>query len=426
MSKEIDENEYRRLLHLGLGRAILYAKEHDVRHFRDVILDACLHCYAYDPQCEGTRADYMLELVGLMPDKEFFYGEVLKALPRSGDDWDAAQRFRFAACLAFDGNDLAKRAMYESFEPGPKMGEGIGINFVQMDGIEGLLFAAERIGALLVVKPDAVDVGWLLSHSIDEFGEQAVQDALKEAGEENPRIEAFRLEAEARKGRCKSPEILGASYEQLKLKLGETGLFWIAKWGEEASEEDFVQAAHGLVAARDTKDQFAHLNIFRRRRFPLDIQILLRLADVEQDGVGIAATMALSLVTHPAVRELAFRLVDNQAPGRGDAIELLAANFQPGDHAVALHWFKSEEDLEVKHSMGMDLENFWKRHPQEHGEVPMLRDLYELGPCSFCREGTVRRLIELSGLTEEMRSECAYDANAEIRKLVEQSPATKS
>jgi hypothetical protein len=68
----MDENESRRLLHLGSERAIIYAKEHDVRNFRDVILDACLHCYAYDPQCEGTRADYMLELVNLMPDKEFF------------------------------------------------------------------------------------------------------------------------------------------------------------------------------------------------------------------------------------------------------------------------------------------------------------------------------------------------------------------
>jgi hypothetical protein len=187
-----------------------------------------------------------------------------------------------------------------------------------------------------------------------------------------------------------------------------------------------VQAAYGLVAARDTKDQFSYLNIFTRRRFPLDIQILLRLTDVDHDRVGIAATMALSLITHPAVRELAFRLVDKLAPGRREAIELLSANFQPGDHAVALEWFKSEQDFDVKHAMGMDLEDFWKRHPQEDSEMPMLRDLYELGPCSFCREGTVRRLIELKGLTEEMRSECAYDANDEIRELVEESPATKS
>ena len=110
----MDENEFRHLLRLGLGRAILYAKDHDMQELRNAILDACLHCYAYNPQIEGTRGDYMLELVDLMPDKEFFYGEVLRALPGSGDNWDAVQRFRFAACLAFDGNELAKRAMYKA------------------------------------------------------------------------------------------------------------------------------------------------------------------------------------------------------------------------------------------------------------------------------------------------------------------------
>src|SRR5262249_804713 len=110
----MNENELRRLLHLGLGRPILYARDHGMYEFRDAILDACLHCHAYDAQIEGTRAGYMLDLLALIPGKEFYYDEVLKALPGSGDDWDAAQRFCFAACLAIDGNEAAKRAMYES------------------------------------------------------------------------------------------------------------------------------------------------------------------------------------------------------------------------------------------------------------------------------------------------------------------------
>jgi hypothetical protein len=427
MDNGMDENEFRRLLHLGLGRAILYAKEHDVQTFRDVILDACLHCYAYDAQIEGTRADYMLELVSLIPNKEFFYDAVIKALPGAGDDRDTAQRFRFAACLAFDGNELAKRAMYSNYEPGPRRGEGIGINFVQMDGIEGLLFVAEKIGALLMVKPEGVDVGWLLSYSIDKFDEQETWEALQKAGAQNPRVEAYRLEAKARRDRRhKSGISIDATYEELKPKLTEMGFTWITSWGERASDADAERAAHGLVAACNPKDQHAHLRIFERRRFPLDIQILLRLVEVVQGRVGFAAVKALAQITHPAVRDLAFRLVDTRAPGRMDAIELLAKNFQPGDHAVALGWFKAEQDLEVRHSMGMDLTDFWKQHPEDESEVPMLRDLYELGPCSYCRKWTVERLIERNALAEEMRAECAFDANDEIRELFVGPPLTKS
>jgi hypothetical protein len=141
----MDETQLREILRLGLGRAILYAQSHDIRAFRDVILDACLHCCAYDIQVEGTRASYMYDLVGCLPDKDFYYDRVLKSLQGSNDDYDAAQRFHFTACLAFDGNQEAKRAMYASYHPGPSMGELIGIDFLKLDGIKGLLFVAEKI-----------------------------------------------------------------------------------------------------------------------------------------------------------------------------------------------------------------------------------------------------------------------------------------
>ena len=120
--QEVDANQYREILRLGLGRAILYAQSHDQSGLRDVILDACLHCYAYNIQCEGTRASYMYDLVGCLPDKEFYYDRILESLKESGDDWDTAQRFHFAACLAFDGNADAKRAMYANYNPAPRYG----------------------------------------------------------------------------------------------------------------------------------------------------------------------------------------------------------------------------------------------------------------------------------------------------------------
>ena len=101
-----------------------------------------------DPQIEGTRASYMLDLLDVVPDKQSYYEAVLSSLAKSGDDWDAVQRFHFAACLALDGNEQAKRAMYDSYDPGPKMAEAIAVDFLQMDGVKGLLFTAEKIGRL--------------------------------------------------------------------------------------------------------------------------------------------------------------------------------------------------------------------------------------------------------------------------------------
>jgi len=418
----VDENQFRHTLRLGLGRAIVYARLYDVREFRDAILDACLHCYSYDVQVEGTRASFMYDLVGCLPDKHFYFHEVLRSLAGSGDDEDAAQRFHFAACLALDGSEEAKRAMYDNYTPGPRMGELIGIDFLKMDGIQGLLFVAEKIGALLMVRPEEVDEGYLLSQSLEICGEQATWDALRDAGAGNSATETYRLAA----AKTHSPgseqshrtKITSLRYEQLFHEVPANKPFLLLRWGELANDEELELAAKRLLGAKDSKQQLAHLRIFARRRFPLDPHALVALADVEVDGVGFAAVKALSHVEHPAVRALAFQLIDTRARWRGGAIDLLAHNFQDGDHRIVLRWFQEEEDREALHSLSIDVIDFWKRHPHEETLIPMMLALYEKGPCSFCRESAVRRLLERGGLSKILRAECAWDANSDIRDLV--------
>jgi hypothetical protein len=417
----VNESEFREALRLGLGRAILYAQLHDVREFRKAILDACLHCYSYDFQTEGTRASYMYDLVGCLPDKDFYHGEVLKSLAGSGDDPNTAQRFHFAACLASDGSEEAKRVMYDNYAPGPSMGEFIGIEFLSMDGIKGLLFVAEKIGALLMEKPEDVDQGYLLSQSFEICGEQATWDALREAGTANPLIERYRLAAEAtQRHACQRnrPEIASLRYDQLLNEPTTKSQSLLRIWGERATEQDLRLAAEGLMEAKDPKRQLAHLRIFGRRRFPLDVRTLLALADAEDNRIGCAAVSALANVQHAGARSLAFRITDTRASTRGGAIGLLAENFQDGDHGIVLRWFQEEEDSEVLHSLGMDLIDFWKRHPHEESVIPMLRALYEKGPCSFCRERAVKQLLERGALPEQLRAECVWDANCDIRDLI--------
>jgi len=418
----VDQTQFREAVQLGLGRAILYARSHDMRDFRDVILDACLTCYSYDINSEGTGASYMYDLVGCLPDKNFYYHEVLKSLTGCGDDRDAVQRFHFAACMVSEGHEGARSAMYESYDPGPRMGELIGVDFVKMDGVEGLLFVADKIGALLMVEPNEVDEGYLMSVSLDACGEQPTLDALRHAGVANPRIEKYRLVAEASQRRTNEPsrrqEIASLKYEQLLDVVPANKPYLLSMWGQQTSDEELELAANGLMAAQDSKGQRGHLRIFQRRRFPLDVHALLALLDIEEDRVGIAAAKALTLVVHPEVRALAFRLVESKATLRGWAIGLLEQNYKSGDHEIVLRWFQDEEDRVTRHHLGMGLIKFWKSHPDDKTEDPMLFSLYEKGPCSECRARAVRRLLDRGSLSDELRTECAWDANWDIRDLV--------
>jgi hypothetical protein len=420
----MNQSEFRQAVWAGLGRAILYAQANDVREFRDIILDACLHCYSIDVQSEGTRAPYMLELVNLTSDPEFYCGEVLKALPGGGDDWDAVQRFRFACYMAMDGDDRARQAVYENFNPGPRNAEEMGIDLVDLDGLDGFLFAAAKLGELLINKTSlAVKDSWLLAHAIETLGEMQTLDALKEGGKTNPRVEAYRVAAEAGKdqpdvGMRRINEIRAMAYAELKSKLPELRGYRLVDWGAHTNERDLELAARDLLMARTSDEQLTLLRIFRRRTFPLPHDRLLQLAASDEPRVAESAAEALANVNHPSVRELAFQLVQTRHAGRERAVSMLATNWKLGDHEIVLGWFEMEEDRDARHRLGIDLRSFWERHPEAATESQMLLSLYERGPCSECRGFLLPRLIKLDSLPASIRAECAFDANQDVRQLV--------
>jgi hypothetical protein len=412
----MNEHEFQRLLHAGSGRAILYAMENDVTAFREVILDACLHCYSIDVQAEGTRAGYLRELVNLLPDREFYYDKVITALPESGDDWDSVQRFRFVAYRAVDGDDRARRAIYDHFEPGPKLGEVIAIEFLKLGGLPGFIFAAGKIGGLLLTMPDEVDQWWLWWKATEKFGEAEALAALRQAAPTDVRLEAYRVAVEAPQTTPELPTTL--SYAELRRRLPELRDYRLLRWGDGASPEELASAARGLVQADSLDLQIKHLRIFARCPFPLYLDLLLKLAASEDDSLAYAAVVALAQLKHPSVRELAFQLVAQRREGRRMAIRMLSGNFEPTDHERVLRWYENEPDRYIRHRMGLDLQSFWEDHPEPASEVRMLHAVYEYGQCTECREHIVCWLIELDALSPEMRKECAYDANDSVRELV--------
>ena len=61
----MDAKAFERTVRLGLGRAVLHLRENDSHPYREIILDACLHNTAYDPQIDGTRAAHAMDLLRL-------------------------------------------------------------------------------------------------------------------------------------------------------------------------------------------------------------------------------------------------------------------------------------------------------------------------------------------------------------------------
>ncbi len=72
--------KFRDALQKGLGRAVIHVQEHGTKNVRNEILHACLHSLVYDPQCEESRVNWLLEIINLAPDPEYYYQCIIKII----------------------------------------------------------------------------------------------------------------------------------------------------------------------------------------------------------------------------------------------------------------------------------------------------------------------------------------------------------
>ncbi len=81
-------------------------------------------------------------------------------------------------------------------------------------------------------------------------------------------------------------------------------------------------------------------------------------------------------------------------------------------------WCNSEKDVDILNDFDRDLTEFFKAHTNDLIESQILRSLYDREPCSHCRCFIVERLLQLNGLSVELRAESEHDSYSETRALV--------
>ncbi len=185
--------KFRDALQKGLGRAVMHVREHGTEKVRNDILHACLHNIAYDHQCEESRANWLLEIINLTNDEEYYHQCILEAIPNSTDLWDTQQLVELATELARRGLEEARRAIYDKFalQEFDEFWIG-GSQIVELDGIEGLLHVAEVIGTRLLEEPDfRHDYDYLVTEAIERFDKQTVIAALEKRASENANVRAY-------------------------------------------------------------------------------------------------------------------------------------------------------------------------------------------------------------------------------------------
>jgi hypothetical protein len=430
-------SEFKRLLQIGLGRAILYLQKHDATPYREVILDACLHNVAYDPQVEEGRANYMLEIIEATNDKQFYRDKILAALAASSYEsleWDVQQLFAFAEYLVLHGDVEARSIIYDKFVDSMALADFAGANsIVRIDGVEGFLFVADQLGGKILNSGPEFPFGkfgpyWVDGQALMIVEAQVGQEvnALLTDSTDNPRIEAYLTIARAYRDAANKliepkPENF-LSYTELRDLIGTAKVhrtprarYWV-RWGKQASTADLIRAANDMLIETNRERLLTLMTMFREVPFPLDHNRLISLIDSNDEQIAAEAFNTLQQINHPTVRALAFRMAES-ATWVGKAVSLLTSNYQDGDWQFIERVTTRNLDDEYYHSLGHSVIGVFDVHPTKDSAAALI-NLYERGPCANCRSRFVKRLHKLDVLPEWMREECLHDSDFDLRQMV--------
>jgi hypothetical protein len=439
----MEVDEFQRVLNLGLGRAILHLQKHPASRslYRDVILYACLNNIAYDPQTEGDRTEYLVESIRLSDEAEFYREQILHEFAhlRPSDDWTTEQFFYLAFRFAQQGHEYARQLLYQKYKEGWDTTHLRGSRpLVSLDGFKGFLFAVDPLKRRKYPEKHA----WIFDYLLSDLEKMVdVDEVLATEYSDNPQLRRFILairkslkyrDKYQKAAQKKKARIAEMSYKEIKqrdiLKMSKKKLhFGWWDWGNTATEEDLTLAAEDFLREDNSDRLLLFMDMFRHRRFPLDLTKLLQFGEygderVARDQIAMRALNVLENVSHDEVRKLALRMIE-QGNRTWRAVGLLNNNFEEGDWKFIEEVTARKRDAENYHGIGLSVENIFKAHPSDE-VVGALLNLYEYGPCSRCRERFVDLLHQLNKIPDWMAEECQYDSNPHLRAKARQGFAS--
>jgi|GEM_PF-3202849 len=429
--------ELQRMLHSGMGRAILFLINQDTAQYRDVILDACLHNYAYDKQCEGSRTDYLYPLLKVSNELDYYRESIIRAIPDEQDYDDSEQLLDFAVLFAREGCEQARSAIYDKLhrrntDALPRDLAGVS-QIIELDGISGLIHCLEYIES----NPDLIGAyqdDYLIRQAEEVTSIEEVRLALIEAVQNKPAVarmlagideysiewtaeEIVRRRNEMRENHKSLSDIISSetTWEELKKRPEFNRL--VPSWSRLASDSEFERAAQELESITDLKQLTVYLLLFVKRPFPLDPNKLIKLVDYPDEGVVWRALTDLEIIHHPDVRALFMRIIE--VPELSDqAVGLLRSNYETGDDQIIIHLLEVENDLDNLHRLCGDTNHTYQENPVPEGIEPLLL-VFEKVPCALCRHTCLEIIQSLAEIPDWMIEECRYDADSGTREIAE-------
>jgi len=415
------KQNFRSSIKRGTGEAHILIKENPTVDFSQEIIKAALFNFAYDAQSEGSRDFYIAELMNLSGQKDKILPVIYEALKtESIDDWSTEQIFDIAAIFAKEGDERAKKAVYENYYKYAMDGaDWAGQDaIVEIDGLKGLFYVAETKGKYLTENSEK----WENSFFVDDFQEQNplinVYSELRKAAEKSSFVKKYLETIEEHKFTVYKPTETKFDYEYVKDRFNNKYLGIGPRAFERLSKKDLKKLGEDFLRETKRNEQEKYLRIFASVKFPYNYQPILELAkskSSKKDRLIYFAVEALQFFKAKDIRQFAIEKLSST--GEPDIYtNLLIGNYKKGDWKLLKSIAEKYKNDDIIHSLGASYIDIYEANPTKECIEP-LEIIYDKMNCGLHRKTLVKILIENNVLSDKIRREIQFDSNEESRKL---------
>lgn len=444
MIQPLTKEAFAAALRTGRGRAYLHVLQFGLSGVGDVVLAACLQDQAYDPQCEPSRAGWLLSMFEGTEEYQPFSTAIVDALERETDTWDSQQLCELAALMGKRGDKKAHEALRRRVLRRAETAGGddwVGVEeLLSLDGLAAVVDLAQRYGRILIENPEESPP--LLDDLTEELDFLAQSETTLQAlAGSDAEIRAYltywrkRKAARARRATHKSKmtreELREVPRERFRRMFplekmledaaAEKGSFpgRYTRFGMNATQEELGAVFHRLE--QETTEGVCQrlLWVFRRAELPQISPKIWQLTASNNKDVQSAAIEALAQLRDRRVGELGRSRLRSHDFTEGDSelLDLFIRNYVPGDEELVMAVLQGLVPIsDNAHYLCLSLLDIAE---ENHSPLllPLLTWAYEMTPCTDCRFRALKLLRDLGAISQEIIRECLFDANEDIQQI---------
>ncbi len=419
------KKEFWNSIKCGTSKAFIIQKTYPNINFKREIYKAAITNYAYDRQCEGSRAFYMHQFIKRTKDSNDLQKMILDRFVIENDDFYNLDQMYDLAVLFYangKGNISVREILRNRFTMSPAIhNEFCGEDqILKVFGIEGIMLIANVIGKHLLKNEGTLASGW----KIEEFQRKNkginVFELLEKNSKNNESVRKY-YESITHNGLTifKRRKIKKYSYQLISQRIKENKFMIIsAERANELSDIEVLNLAKDFINEKSISLKEGYLKFFRERKFPLDIKYLLSVIYTKKYKNTYFLDLAyesLKFFKSKELRELLFTKID-QLDKSLEYLYLLMSNYEDGDCVFLNGIIDKCKNQHSIHRLTFILLDIYQFNNTKDCKGPLLK-LYDILTCGLCRKNVIEILDNNGVLSDSILLEIKYDSQLDIRKF---------